>query len=182
MCPPFSTTISAGNFNRAMIRSRRMQETNAGLTTPSFATSRVPSYKREPDWQLHSLETGTRRCHARAFDHQCRHTRIKSQAMSLEDLLPENLREVHQHSAELPVYAWVNLIKIRYIDDEPRARTRVFPCLAWTRSSECWKTRSKWCASNRRTRSVRGRSRSITIARIYSCFTIRKSTVSSIIV
>ncbi|CAF1048343.1 unnamed protein product [Rotaria sp. Silwood1] len=37
--------------------------------------------------------------------------RIKSQALSLEDLLPENLREVQQHSAELPVYAWVNLIK-----------------------------------------------------------------------
>ncbi|UJR27109.1 hypothetical protein I4U23_008408 [Adineta vaga] len=37
--------------------------------------------------------------------------RIKSQALSLEDLLPENVREVQQHSAELPVYAWVNLIK-----------------------------------------------------------------------
>ncbi|CAF4494503.1 unnamed protein product [Rotaria socialis] len=37
--------------------------------------------------------------------------RIKSQALSLEDLLPENLREVQQHSAELPIYAWVNLIK-----------------------------------------------------------------------
>jgi hypothetical protein len=41
--------------------------------------------------------------------------RIKSQALSLEDLLPENLREVQQHSAELPVYAWVNLIKTEYI-------------------------------------------------------------------
>ncbi|CAF1229551.1 unnamed protein product [Rotaria sordida] len=37
--------------------------------------------------------------------------RIKSQALSLEDLLPENVREVQQHTAELPVYAWVNLIK-----------------------------------------------------------------------
>ncbi|CAF1409652.1 unnamed protein product [Adineta ricciae] len=37
--------------------------------------------------------------------------RIKSQALSLEDLLPENVREVQQHSAELPVYAWVNLVK-----------------------------------------------------------------------
>ncbi|CAF5184940.1 unnamed protein product, partial [Rotaria magnacalcarata] len=37
--------------------------------------------------------------------------RIKSQALSLEDLLPENVREVQQHSAELPIYAWVNLIK-----------------------------------------------------------------------
>ncbi|CAF0914061.1 unnamed protein product [Adineta steineri] len=37
--------------------------------------------------------------------------RIKSQALSIEDLLPENVREVQQHSAELPVYAWVNLIK-----------------------------------------------------------------------
>ena len=41
--------------------------------------------------------------------------RIKSQALSLEDLLPENLREVQQHSAELPVYAWVNLIKTEWV-------------------------------------------------------------------
>ncbi|CAF5002306.1 unnamed protein product, partial [Rotaria socialis] len=41
--------------------------------------------------------------------------RIKSQALSLEDLLPENLREVQQHSAELPIYAWVNLIKTEYV-------------------------------------------------------------------
>ena len=47
--------------------------------------------------------------------------------MSLEDLLPENLREVQQHSAELPVYAWVNLIKTRYIDGEHLSRTRASP-------------------------------------------------------
>ncbi|CAF1084711.1 unnamed protein product [Didymodactylos carnosus] len=37
--------------------------------------------------------------------------RIKAQALSIEELLPESLREVQQHGAELPVYCWVNLIK-----------------------------------------------------------------------
>jgi len=41
--------------------------------------------------------------------------RIKSQALSIEDLLPESIREVQQHTAELPVYAWVNLIKTEYV-------------------------------------------------------------------
>jgi hypothetical protein len=41
--------------------------------------------------------------------------RIKSDALTLEDLLPKELREVEQHRAELPLYCWINTIKIEYI-------------------------------------------------------------------
>lgn len=38
--------------------------------------------------------------------------RIKADALTLEDLLPKDLREVDQHRAELPLYCWVNQLKI----------------------------------------------------------------------
>ncbi len=40
--------------------------------------------------------------------------RIKSDALTLEELLPKELREVEHHKAELPLYCWINTIKIRY--------------------------------------------------------------------
>ena len=38
--------------------------------------------------------------------------RIKADALTLEDLLPVELREVDQHKAELPLYCWMNPLKI----------------------------------------------------------------------
>jgi hypothetical protein len=38
--------------------------------------------------------------------------RIKADALTLEDLLPKELREVDQHRAELPLYCWINPLKI----------------------------------------------------------------------
>ena len=38
--------------------------------------------------------------------------RIKADALTLEDLLPEELREVDQHKAELPLYCWINPLKV----------------------------------------------------------------------
>ena len=38
--------------------------------------------------------------------------RIKADALTLEDLLPMELREVDQHKAELPLYCWANPLKI----------------------------------------------------------------------
>ena len=38
--------------------------------------------------------------------------RIKADALTLEDLLPSELREVDQHRAELPLYCWINPLKI----------------------------------------------------------------------
>jgi hypothetical protein len=40
--------------------------------------------------------------------------RIKEDALTLEDLLPADLREVDQHKAELPLYCWINNLKMRY--------------------------------------------------------------------
>lgn len=40
--------------------------------------------------------------------------RIKEDALTLEDLLPADLREVDQHKAELPLYCWINKLKTRY--------------------------------------------------------------------
>ena len=40
--------------------------------------------------------------------------RIKADALTLEDLLPNELREVDQHRAELPLYCWINPLKIAY--------------------------------------------------------------------
>ena len=39
--------------------------------------------------------------------------RIKEDALTIEELLPLELREVEQHKAELPLYCWVNTLKIR---------------------------------------------------------------------
>lgn len=39
--------------------------------------------------------------------------RIKADALTLEELLPRELREVDQHKAELPLYCWINPLKIR---------------------------------------------------------------------
>ncbi|CAF1217904.1 unnamed protein product [Didymodactylos carnosus] len=57
--------------------------------------------------------------------------RIKAQALSIEELLPESLREVQQHGAELPVYSWVNLLKtdiktILQIFENEEQMTRVY--------------------------------------------------------
>jgi hypothetical protein len=37
--------------------------------------------------------------------------RIKADALTLEELLPKEIREVDQHKAELPLYCWVNQLK-----------------------------------------------------------------------
>ena len=37
--------------------------------------------------------------------------RIKADALTLEELLPQELREVEQHKAELPLYCWINTLK-----------------------------------------------------------------------
>ena len=37
--------------------------------------------------------------------------RIKSDALTVEELLPIELREVEQHKAELPLYCWINILK-----------------------------------------------------------------------
>jgi hypothetical protein len=37
--------------------------------------------------------------------------RIKEDALTLEELLPAELREVDQHKAELPLYCWINVLK-----------------------------------------------------------------------
>lgn len=37
--------------------------------------------------------------------------RIKQDALTVEELLPMELREVEQHKAELPLYCWVNPLK-----------------------------------------------------------------------
>lgn len=42
--------------------------------------------------------------------------RIKADASSLDELLPKELREVEQHKAELPLYCWVNPLKISVPD------------------------------------------------------------------
>jgi hypothetical protein len=39
--------------------------------------------------------------------------RIKADALTLDDLLPTEVREVDQHKAELPLYCWINPLKIR---------------------------------------------------------------------
>jgi hypothetical protein len=38
--------------------------------------------------------------------------RIRSDALTLDELLPEDIREVDQHKAELPLYCWINNLKI----------------------------------------------------------------------
>lgn len=38
--------------------------------------------------------------------------RIRADATTLEELLPKELREVEQHKAELPLYCWINQLKI----------------------------------------------------------------------
>ncbi len=38
--------------------------------------------------------------------------RIKADALTIEELLPIDLREVEHHKAELPLYCWVNTLKI----------------------------------------------------------------------
>ncbi len=38
--------------------------------------------------------------------------RIRADALTLEDLLPKEIREVDQHRAELPLYCWINPLKI----------------------------------------------------------------------
>ncbi len=38
--------------------------------------------------------------------------RIKADALSLEQLLPADLREVETHKAELPLYCWINSLKV----------------------------------------------------------------------
>jgi hypothetical protein len=40
--------------------------------------------------------------------------RIKSDALTVEELLPFELREVEHHKAELPLYCWINSLKIEY--------------------------------------------------------------------
>lgn len=42
--------------------------------------------------------------------------RIRADASTIEQLLPKELREVEQHRAELPLYCWVNQIKISIVD------------------------------------------------------------------
>ena len=39
--------------------------------------------------------------------------RIKADALTLDDLLPTEVREVDQHKAELPLYCWINPLKIK---------------------------------------------------------------------
>lgn len=39
--------------------------------------------------------------------------RIKADALTLEDLLPQDLREVDTHKAELPLYCWINPLKTK---------------------------------------------------------------------
>lgn len=43
-------------------------------------------------------------------------SRIKEDALTIEELLPQELREVEQHKAELPLYCWVNTLKISTLD------------------------------------------------------------------
>ena len=38
--------------------------------------------------------------------------RIRADALTLEQLLPADLREVETHKAELPLYCWINPLKI----------------------------------------------------------------------
>jgi 16S rRNA C967 or C1407 C5-methylase (RsmB/RsmF family) len=38
--------------------------------------------------------------------------RIKEDALTIDELLPKELREVDYHKAELPIYCWINLLKI----------------------------------------------------------------------
>jgi len=37
--------------------------------------------------------------------------RIKADALTLDDLLPTDIREVDTHKAELPLYCWINPLK-----------------------------------------------------------------------
>lgn len=39
--------------------------------------------------------------------------RIKADALTLDDLLPNDVREVEHHKAELPLYCWINPLKIK---------------------------------------------------------------------
>ncbi len=39
--------------------------------------------------------------------------RIRADALTLEELLPEDLREVDTHKAELPLYCWINSLKAK---------------------------------------------------------------------
>ena len=41
-------------------------------------------------------------------------SRIKYQAPSIENLLPENVREREKRGSEMPCYAWVNQLKTRW--------------------------------------------------------------------
>jgi hypothetical protein len=41
--------------------------------------------------------------------------RIKADALTIEELLPIDLREVEHHKAELPLYCWVNTVKIECV-------------------------------------------------------------------
>lgn len=40
--------------------------------------------------------------------------RIKADALTLDDLLPNDVREVDHHKAELPLYCWINPLKIKF--------------------------------------------------------------------
>jgi hypothetical protein len=39
--------------------------------------------------------------------------RIKADALTLDDLLPTDVKEVEHHKAELPLYCWINTLKIK---------------------------------------------------------------------
>ena len=43
--------------------------------------------------------------------------RIKADALTIDDLLPRELREVEHHRAELPLYCWINPVKIEYVSN-----------------------------------------------------------------